>query len=321
MPNHYDILIIGGGISGLTAGIYAARSGQRTFIIQGGYNSSTDMPGGQLLLTNEIDNFPGFKGSGADLIEIVQQQAEEAGCEMVEENAVDFYFSSTSHLPHLVRTESGEEYTASSVILATGAVARRLGIEGEDEYFGRGVSTCATCDGAFFKDKTVVVVGGGDTAVEDALYLSNIAKKVIMVHRRERFRTDSPESRSLIARKNVEVRWNSVIESIAGSNTVESVRFRHLLAGHTYAEPIDGVFVAVGHDPATKHFKGASVSLSKGGYIKVDDTLTSLPGVFAAGDVADPVYRQAITAAATGAQAAMNSIKYNEQFERESHGQ
>lgn len=316
MPQHYDVLIIGGGISGLTAGIYAARSGQKTFIVQGGYNSATDMPGGQLLLTNDIANFPGFKGSGTELVESVLEQAEEAGCEMVEENATDFYFSSTSHLPHLVRTESGEEYTATSVILATGAVARRLGIEGEDEYFSRGVSTCATCDGAFFKDKTVVVVGGGDTAVEDALYMSNIAKKVIVAHRRDRFRTDSPESRSLQARKNVEIRWNTIVESIAGTKTVESARFRNVSSGETYAEPTDGVFVAIGHDPATENFRGSSVTLADGGYIKVKDTLTSEPGVFAAGDVADSVYRQAVTAAATGAQAAMNAIKYNEQFER-----
>lgn len=311
MPQHYDTIIIGGGIAGLTAGIYAARAGQKTFIIQGDFNSSTDMPGGQLLLTNSIENFPGFNGTGADLIESVMEQAEESGCEMDTKNATDFYFSSDPTIFHLVRTEDGDEYTARSIILASGAIARRLGIPGEDNFFGKGVSTCATCDGAFYKDKTVAVVGGGDTAVEDALYLADIASKVIVTVRKDRFRTDSPESRSLIERDNVEIRWNTVVESVAGSDTLESVRFRSLLTSDSSAEPLDGLFVAIGHDPATKHYQGTPVELADGEYLQVNNTFTSIPGVFGAGDVADSVYRQAITAAATGAQAAMNAIKYN----------
>lgn len=307
--NHYDTIIVGGGISGLTAGIYSARAGQRTLIIQGGWNSSTDMPGGQLLLTNAIDNFPGFEGSGADLIEKVVEQAENSGCTMVEENAVGFKLNDGG--VHTVTTDEDDSYTAGSVILATGAVARRLGIPGEDEFFSKGVSTCATCDGAFYKDQTVAVVGGGDTAVEDALYLADIAKKVYVVHRRDSFRTDSPESRQLLDKDNVEVLWNTVAETIGGEKNVETVRFRNTTDGTASVMPLDGVFVAIGHDPAVKHFHGTPVELAETGYLAVKDTYTNINGVFAAGDVADSVYRQAVTAAATGAQAAMNAIKYN----------
>lgn len=311
MSNHYDTLIVGGGISGLTAGIYSARAGQKTFILQGDYNSNTDMPGGQLLLTNSIENFPGFMGSGPELIEKVLEQAEESGAEMEEENAASFKLSSDPSIPHEVTTDSGEVYTANSVILATGAVARRLGVPGEDEFFSKGVSTCATCDGAFYKNRVVAVVGGGDTAVEDALYLADIASKVLVIHRRDQFRTDSPESRQLVERENVEVRWNTVAETISGQNSLDTVRFRDTVTGATHVEPLDGLFVAVGHDPATKHFHGTPVELVDGSYLKVQDTFTNIPGVFGAGDVADSVYRQAVTAAATGAQAAMNAIKHN----------
>lgn len=311
MPNYYDTIIIGGGISGLTAGIYSARSGQRTFIIQGDYNSSTDMPGGQLILTNSIENFPGFLGSGEELIEKVLGQAEESGCDMEETNAVEFLFSPDGIMPHRVITSDGGVYTANSIILATGAVARRLGIEGEDEFFSKGVSTCATCDGSFYKNQVVAVVGGGDTAIEDALYLADIAKKVIVIHRRDEFRTNSPESRQLMAKDNVEIRWNTVTESIAGNTNLETVRFRDNETGETYVEPLNGLFVAVGHDPATTRFEGTPVEVLGDKYLMVKDTFTNIPGVFGAGDVADSVYRQAVTAAATGAQAAMNAIKRN----------
>lgn len=307
---HYDTIIVGGGISGLTSGIYSARAGQKTLIIQGGYNSNTDMPGGQLLLTNLIENFPGYEGSGSDLIDKVIEQAEKAGCEMVEENATKFSFSN-DNTPHTVTTDEDDEYTASSVVLATGAIARRLGITGEDEFFSRGVSTCATCDGAFYENQNVVVVGGGDTAVEDALYLAGIANKVIVIHRRNEFRTDSPESRQLMESKNVEIRWNTVVESLAGDTKLSSARLRNTEDSSSKVEPIDGLFVAVGHDPATKHFHGTTVELIDGNYLKVENTFTNIPGVFGAGDVADSVYRQAVTAASTGAQAAMNAIKYN----------
>lgn len=311
--NTYDTIIIGGGISGLTAGIYTARAGQKTLIIEGGYNSNTDMPGGQLLLTPDIENFPGYTGgTGMGLIDTTREQAEKAGCTIITENAVDFTLSTEKGMHSVTTDEEEETYYGHSVILATGAIARRLGISGEDEFFGKGVSTCATCDGAFFAGKDVAVVGGGDTAVEDALYLAGIAKKVYLVHRRDELRTDSPESRKLLSLENVEVIWNARPTKVIGEKFVTSVTLESTLAtGHETPLEVEALFVAIGHDPATKHFAGTQIELIDGGYLLENDTFTNIPGVFAAGDVADSVYRQAITAAATGAKAAMNSIKYN----------
>lgn len=310
--NTYDTIIVGGGISGLTAGIYAGRAGQKTLIIEGGYNSNTDMPGGQLLLTPDIENFPGYTGgTGIGLIDTTREQAEKAGCEIITENAVSFEFSEIGGYHNVTTDEEEETYYAHSVILATGAIARRLGIPGEDDFFGKGVSTCATCDGAFFAGKDVAVVGGGDTAVEDALYLAGIAKKVSLVHRRDALRTDSPESRKLLGLDNVEVIWNARPKNVAGDKFVTEIVLVSTLNGEETTLETEALFVAIGHDPATKHFAGTTVELADGGYLIENDTFTNIPGVFAAGDVADSVYRQAITAAATGAKAAMNSIKYN----------
>ncbi len=306
--NTYDTIVVGGGIAGLTAGIYLARAGQKTLIIQGDYKSNTEMPGGQLLLTPTIENFPGFTGSGTELIEAVLAQAENAGCELIEEEVIKFNFSEDEN--HHVFTED-EEYNAKSIILATGAIARRLGIPGEDDFFAKGVSTCATCDGDFYKGKNVAVVGGGDTAIEEALYLADIANKVTLVHRRDELRTDSIESVQLMKKPNVEVLWNTVIESVAGDKFLQTVRHRNTVTGETSVLPLDGLFVAIGHNPATESFDGSYLELSDGNYLKSKDTYTNIPGVFGAGDVADSVYRQAVTAAATGAQSAMNSIKYN----------
>lgn len=309
--NIYDTIIIGGGISGLTSGIYTGRAGQKTLIIEGDYNSNTDMPGGQLLLTPDIENFPGYTGgSGADLIEIVREQAETTGCEIITENAIKFAFSTTNELHKILTNEDGAYY-GKSVILATGAIARRLGIEGEDQFFGKGVSTCATCDGAFFKDKVVAVVGGGDTAVEDALYLAGIAKKVNLIHRRSELRTDSPESRKLLGLPNVQVHWNQRVNQVNGTTFVESINLLSTQDESASSLSTEALFIAVGHDPATKYFTGTPVELADGGYLIERDTFTNIPGVFAAGDVADSIYRQAITASASGAKAAMNAIKYN----------
>lgn len=308
---HYDTIIIGGGISGLTAGIYTARANQRTLILSGNM-SEGQMPGGQLSLTNQIDNFPGFSGSGYELIEKTTEQAEAAGAEVLLEGAEGFHFGDTTNgYLHKVFASNDNTYSCKSLIVATGAIARRLGIPGEDEFFSNGVSTCATCDGAFFEDKLVVVVGGGDTAVEDALYLADLAKKVTLVHRRDSLRTDSPESRMLLDHPNVTVQWNTVVESVAGDTTVESVRLRNLQDRTTHVAHTDGLFVAVGHDPSSERFRDENFSFDENGYFIANGTLTQTPGVYVAGDVADPVYRQAVTAAATGAQAGMNAIKYN----------
>lgn len=307
--NTYDTIVVGGGISGLTAGIYTSRAAQKTLIIEGDYNSNIDMPGGQLILTPEIENFPGFKeGAGFDLIEIVKEQAEDNGCEIVTANAVGFDFNGTDL--HGIITNYGETYYAKSVILATGAIARRLGVPGEDEFYGKGVSACATCDGAFFKGMKVAVVGGGDTAVEDALYLADLAEEVILIHRRDELRSDSPESRKLMEADNVRVIWNSTVRGVEGSSKVEKVLLTHLDGTESELEA-SALFVAIGHDPATKHFHGIGVEIRGDQYLVERDTYTNIPGVFAAGDVADSIYRQAITAAASGAKAGMNAIKYN----------
>lgn len=303
-----DTIIVGGGISGLTAGIYSGRAGQDTVIFEGEPTSSTDLPGGQLMLTPEIENFPGFNGAGWDLIESVREQAEENVREIITENIEGFTFSHNNGL-HQIHTEEGDTWEAKSVIVATGAIARRLNIDGEDRLFGRGVSSCATCDGAFFKDKIVAVVGGGDTAVEDALYLADVAEKVYLIHRRDELRTDSPESRKLAGKDNVEFLWNTQTLSVHGENNVSSVKI--LTNNEEKDLPLDGLFVAIGHDPSTDALKGHPIEIAEDGYVIAHGTETNIKGLFVAGDVADSKYRQAITAAATGAMAAMNAIRYN----------
>lgn len=304
----YDVIIAGGGPGGLTAGIYAGRNGYKTLILEGEYVTETDYPGGQLLLTPSIENYPGYKsGTGEGLVEIMRAQAEESGAEIITEKARSFEFIEGQHK---IITDS-IVYTAKTVIIATGAIARRLGVAGEDEYFGRGVSTCATCDGAFFGGKTVVVIGGGDTAVEDALYLSNIAEKVYLVHRRDELRAQSPEARTLLATENVEVIYNSIVTGILDENNrVNAVTLVNTLDKTMKELPVDGVFVAIGHNPSTESLKGNIIDMDETGYIVANGVITNVPGVFVAGDVADQVYRQAITAAATGAQAAIHAQGY-----------
>lgn len=304
--NEYDTIIVGGGVSGLTAGIYAGRAGLNTIIIEGDYNSSTDMPGGQLMLTLDIENFPGFpSGSGEELIEIIRTQAQTHVARIITQNAEKFSFSESGL--HTVSTED-ETYTAKTVILATGSVAKRLGVPGEDELFSKGVSTCATCDGAFFANKTVAVVGGGDTAVEDALYLAGIAKKVYVIHRGSALRANSPESRNLETTENVEILWNSRVKQVNGSVFVESATL--INEAGEYDLELDGLFVAIGHNPATERLQGHPIEVNDFGYIVARDTETNIKGVYVAGDVADSKYRQAITAAATGAMASMNAIRH-----------
>lgn len=306
--NAYDVIIVGGGPAGLTAGIYAGRNGYKTLILEGEYVSETDYPGGQLLLTPNIENYPGYNGgTGEGLVEIMREQAEESGAEIVTAKARSFEFAEGKHQ---VITDD-VTYVSKTVTIATGAIARRLGVAGEDEFFGHGVSTCATCDGAFFTGGTVVVIGGGDTAVEDALYMANIAEKVYLIHRRDVLRAQSPEARKLLATENVEVIYNSVVTSIHGEdNKVKSVTVVNNVDAVTAELPVDGVFVAIGHNPSTESLKGNIIDMDETGYIVANGVVTNVPGVFVAGDVADQEYRQAITAAATGAQAAIHAQGY-----------
>lgn len=306
----YDVIIVGGGPAGLTAGIYSGRNGNKTLILEGEYVTETDFPGGQLLLTPNIENYPGFNpGAGSDLVEIMREQAENSGATIVTEKARRFTFEEGQHIVHT----DDIDYIGKTVIIATGAIAKRLGVEGEDDYFGQGVSTCATCDGSFFAGGTVAVIGGGDTAVEDALYMANIAKKVYLIHRKDELRTQSPESRSLLQKENVEVLFNTQVRLIGGNGKdVTSIVAETDINGvsKTFQQELDGVFVAIGHNPSTECLTDNVQMLDDSGYIVTNDVNTNIPGVFVAGDVADKEYRQAITAAATGAKAAMNAQGY-----------
>lgn len=307
----FDILIIGAGISGLSAGIYAARAGYSTLILEGALMSAVDYPGGQLMLTEDIENFPGFpSGSGSDLIFTVRQQAENFGAN-IREGRVESASFGVAGRKHKVVTDEGETFFAKKLILATGAIARRLEVPGEDKLFGRGVSSCATCDGAFFKDKVVAVVGGGDVAVEDALYLTQHATKVYLIHRRDELRSTSPQARTLLAHPKVTPVWNTQVMSINGMDEVESVSVASS-DGNVEDIAVSGVFVAIGHDPQTElieHTENAEntahgyITLTPGG------VKTSVDGFFVCGDVNDKVYRQAITAAASGAQAAIEATR------------
>lgn len=312
----FDIIVVGGGPAGLTAAIYATRAGKKTLVLEGEYSSPTEMPGGQLMLTNEIENFPGFpKASGAELMFTMRSQAEELGAKILTKLATHFDFATTDDDLHKVFIDGGGVFTGKAVILATGAVARRLGVPGEDIFFGMGVSTCASCDGAFFADEDVIVVGGGDSAIEDALYMSNIAKTVTVIHRREEFKAQGKDVDALLAKNNVKVVWNAQLTSILGDTKVRNVGIDILTPEgvHNVNFEAGAVFVAIGHDPATSSFIGGDtlVALREDGYVRLFEgkSTTSVPRVFAAGDLVDSDYRQAITAAASGCRAAMDAIR------------
>jgi thioredoxin reductase (NADPH) len=318
----FDVVIVGGGVAGLSAGIYAARDGFKTLILEGTVESSVDAPGGALLLTSEIENFPGFvQGEGAELIGIIRGQAETFGADIREERVQSIDAALEAGKMHTITTrdDDGEihEYCARTIILATGAVARRLGIPGEDELYGQGVSTCATCDGFFFKEKKVAVVGGGDTAVEDALLLTRYAKEVTLIVRGSHLRASGPEARAVLEHPDITILWNSSVKSINPNQTQDAVDYAIVINSETGVETqidIDGLFVAIGSDPATSFLKDSVILTDRDGYILVADGSTrvqgAIPGVFAAGDAVDRVYRQAITSAGQAVQAALEARAY-----------
>ncbi len=301
---HSKVLIIGSGPAGYTAAIYAARAMLKPMMIQG------MQPGGQLTITTDVENYPGFGDviQGPWLMEQMEKQAKAVGTEIVSDmiKSVDF-----TKRPFTATGESGETYTGDSIIISTGAQARWLGLESEKKFGGLGVSACATCDGFFFKDKEVVVVGGGNSAVEEALYLTGMASKVYLVHRRDKLRAEKILQDRLFANEKVKVIWNSEVEEILGDEVVRAVRLKNNVDSTKLIKKIDGVFVAIGHDPATKIFKG-QVDMDNENYIitKPDSTLTSVEGVYAAGDVRDKTYRQAVTAAGMGCMAALEAEKF-----------
>ncbi|MDF1794674.1 MAG: thioredoxin-disulfide reductase [Thalassobaculaceae bacterium] len=307
------VLIVGAGAAGLTAGIYTARANLSPVLLAG------LQPGGQMTITSDVENYPGFADviQGPWLMEQMQKQAEHVGTRIVYDivTAVDF-----STRPLRCTTDQGDIYLADSVIIATGAQARWLGLPSEQHFNGRGVSACATCDGFFYRNKDVVVVGGGNTAVEEALYLANICKSVTLVHRRDGLRAEKIMQERLFRHPKVSVIWDSVVDEVLGGSGpmdgVEAVRVKNIKTGATTDIAAEGLFVAIGHDPATQPFKGR-IPLDDEGYLVTGPggTRTSIPGVFAAGDCVDKVYRQAVTAAGMGCMAALEAEKYVAELE------
>ncbi len=298
----YDIIVIGGGPAGLTAAIYAGRAARKTLVL------GSMMSGGQITTTNSIENYPGFPGgiNGFELAMNFVKQAQEFGAEIINEAAAKI---DLTQRPFTVETHD-QSYQAQAVILATGAFPRKLGIPGEKEFFGSGVSTCATCDGFLYRDKTTLIIGGGDSAIDEGLFLTKFANKVIVVHRRDKLRASKQLQERAFANPKFEFVWDSVPEEILGDQTVTGVRVRNVKTNETQVIPTDGVFVFVGLIPATKLLDG-QIELDAAGYILTDDhQRTNIAGVFAAGDVQNPDFRQCVVAAGTGAMAAIQADRF-----------
>ena len=297
----YEVAIIGGGPAGLTAALYAARSGRKTVVIERG------IPGGQAALTSLIENFPGFPEgiSGPELMMKFYEQASQFGAEIITEDVVG---ADLRDEVKIVKT-TGRVIEAMSVIIASGAQAKELGVEGEERFLGRGVSYCATCDGAFFKDKKVAVVGGGDSAIEEAVFLTKFAAEVNVIHRRDELRATKILQKRALDNSKIKFIYNTVVEEIKGDKGVEKMLLKNINSGEVKEEAMDGVFVFIGTVPNTHWLEG--IDLSESGYIQTDDFLkTNLPGVFAAGDVREKFLRQVSTAVGDGATAAMSVERY-----------
>jgi len=306
-PRHAKVIIVGSGPAGYTAGIYAARAMLKPLLIEG------IQPGGQMTVTTDVENYPGFPEviQGPWLMDQMRVQAEHVGTEIIHDHIVEV---DLKRRPFWLKGDSHTEYTADTLIIATGAKARWLGLPSEERFKGYGVSACATCDGFFYRGKKVIVVGGGNTAVEEAIFLANIADQVLLVHRRGVLRAEKILQERLFVNKKIDVLWNNELHRVLGHDDPRSVtgaELKSTLTAEMITLPIDGIFIAIGHEPQSDLFKG-QLDMKPSGYIITAprSTATSLPGVFAAGDVADDDYRQAVTAAGLGCMAALDAEKY-----------
>jgi len=306
---HNKVLILGSGAAGLTAAIYSARANLKPTLIHG------MQPGGQMTITTDVENYPGFQEviQGPWLMEQIQAQAESVGTNMISDVITDVNLLSQ---PFKLTGDSGDTYTCDALIISTGAQAKWLGLDSELKYQGFGVSACATCDGFFYRGKKVAVVGGGNTAVEEAIYLTKHATKVILIHRRDELRAEKILQDRLLANTKIEIIWNTVLEEVIGKHEgampeVTGIRVRNVKTDKHAEFSLDGVFIAIGHQPNTSIF-GNQLNMDEEGYLitKPDSTATNIPGIFAAGDVQDNKYRQAVTAAGTGCMAALETEKY-----------
>ena len=307
MPRHAAVIVIGSGPAGYTAAIYAARALRKPLVIAG------IQPGGQLTITTDVENYPGYADviQGPWLMEQMHAQAVHVGAEFVTDHIMDVDFTQR---PFRLTGDNGDVYTADAVIIASGAQAKWLGLASEKKYQGFGVSACATCDGFFYRNKTVAVFGGGNTAGEEALYLTNFATKVTLVHRRHELRAERVLQKRLLHHPKIEVVWNTALDEVLGTEEplgVTGVRLKDTKTGAGRELAVDGVFIAIGHEPATALFKG-KVAMRENGYLVVEPgtTKTNIPGVFAAGDVADDIFRQAVTAAGLGCMAALEAERF-----------
>ena len=304
-----NLVIIGTGPAGLTAAVYAARANLDPLVIEG------FQPGGQLITTTDVENYPGFPEgiSGTELMDLTRKQAERFGARFKTGEVVS---SCLTCLPHHITLSDGEKIEAKAIIIATGASAQYLGIESEQKLIGRGVSGCATCDGAFYRDVPVAVIGGGDTAMEDALFMTHFASKITVIHRRDQFRASKIMADRVLAHPKIEVLWDTVVEEVldVSKNEVTGLKLRNVKTDEISELPVNGVFIAIGHRPNTKAFDG-QLDTDHTGYLITKNTRTNVDGVFAAGDVQDSVYRQAITAAGSGCMASIEAERFLESGE------
>jgi thioredoxin reductase (NADPH) len=312
MSTHHRVIIIGSGPAGLTAAIYAARANLAPFVIEGEPSSTSDQPGGQLMLTTDVENFPGFPEGimGPELMMRFRDQAARFGATFLTGKATKVEFGEKPLKVHV----RDEIFTADSVIISTGAQSLMLGLEAEERLIGRGLSTCATCDGFFFRGKEIAVVGGGDSAIEEASFLTKFASKVTLIHRRDSFRASKIMQDRALSNPKIEMLWNTAVTEIVGKDQLESISLKNTVTGEESGMAVAGLFIAIGHRPNTDVFKGV-IDMEDSGYLitRPDSTYTNIEGVFACGDVKDHVYRQAITAAGSGCMAAIDTERWLEQ--------